>query len=236
MRSLLEEHARHFHCMADDVGNLHCFTAKIDLAACDSGNVEQIVDQANNVIELPLDHLLLARSAGVTPQLHELKRGHDGRQWVSELVAQHGQKFVFGSARGLQIVQQLGALDLDQIPHHEGVDTGEREAGLRADLIEVVAVGVVERKAWTQAKHREPIRLPRARLLQLRDVDGRRRLGPRSARQACRIHRRCPGRFRFANPTLDDRSHAGIGHLLRGRVWEADCAEQMGVTRQPSSQ
>ena len=65
-------------------------------------DVEQIVDQPHQVTDLALDDLLLAVGRDVAPQLHELERGDDRRQWVAQLVAQHGQELVLGPVRGLR--------------------------------------------------------------------------------------------------------------------------------------
>ena len=78
-------------------GERYLFVAKLDVAARDPGDVEQIVYQPGEVARMPLDHLLLAGRGGIARE--QLRRRRDGREGVTQLVPEHGEEFVFAMRR-----------------------------------------------------------------------------------------------------------------------------------------
>ena len=65
--ALLEQIARHLDRLGDDVGDLDPLLAQLHLPARDLRDVEEIVDQPGEVVDLPLDHLLLPGGSRVRP-------------------------------------------------------------------------------------------------------------------------------------------------------------------------
>lgn len=61
---------------------------------------------------LSLDHRALARRRGVAAQPHDLERGGDRREWVAQLVAEHGQELILGAARLLGLLEERRLLRL----------------------------------------------------------------------------------------------------------------------------
>ena len=73
-----------------------------DLAPCDPRDVQQVVDQAGEVLDLPIDHVLGPFEVVFRLQLaEELSRVADRRQGVAKLVGEHGQELIL-AAFGLQ--------------------------------------------------------------------------------------------------------------------------------------
>ncbi len=98
---LFEEGARRLDARGDDVGQIDLFALQCDLAPGDPRHVEQVVDQAHQVLHLPIDDQPFAFDAQVAASGHQLDGGHDGRQRVPELVPEHGQELVFHGVRAL---------------------------------------------------------------------------------------------------------------------------------------
>ena len=67
-----------------------------DLAAGDSGNLEQVIDQVSHLANLVVDHVAGPAQVGVVRAalLHDLDGVADRGQGVAQLVAQHGQELV----------------------------------------------------------------------------------------------------------------------------------------------
>ena len=110
---LLQQRAGHLDRFGDEVGGIHPGAPQVHLAARDAGDVEHVVDEADEMPGLALDDGALPFQLAVPALPHQVQGGGDGRQRVAELVAQHGQEFVFGAARrlegalaGLQLVGQ----------------------------------------------------------------------------------------------------------------------------------
>ena len=97
MASLLDERHGHLHALRHHVLEPQQSLLHLNLAARDPGDVEQIVHQPNQVLHLALDHLQRLPGVTVALQLQQLKGGHDGRERIAELVAEHGQEFVLGA-------------------------------------------------------------------------------------------------------------------------------------------
>ncbi len=110
VRALLEQRAGHLDRLGHHRGQLHRLAAKLHPAARDARDVEQIVDQADQVVDLALDDLALALAAD-TAQLHQLDAGQDGSQRVAQLVAEHGQKFVLAAVRLARLLVQARVVD-----------------------------------------------------------------------------------------------------------------------------
>ncbi len=99
MSALVDERARALNSPLDDGAQNERLLAKLDLAARDARDVEEVVDQPGHVLDLPLDDLARARDANrlVLVDAHDLQgRGHR-RERVSELVAEHCEEFVFAA-------------------------------------------------------------------------------------------------------------------------------------------
>ena len=95
----------------DDRPEQHRFALQRDHPAGDPRHVEQVVDQADQVLDLPLDDV-----AGAAPvrlaqllQPQQLHGRADRRQRVAQLVGEHGQELVLAQRRLLQRVG--GALE-----------------------------------------------------------------------------------------------------------------------------
>jgi hypothetical protein len=100
--ALLQQRARHFDPLGDRGGQLDRLLPDLDLAAGDAGDVEQIVQQACEVLHLALEDAHVAlRHLAAHPE--DLESRHDRRQGVAELVTEHGQELVLRAARGLRL-------------------------------------------------------------------------------------------------------------------------------------
>ena len=88
-----EERSRDFHCLRRDSGDVDRLHVQLDASARDARHVQQVVDQAAKMCHLPIDQLQLLVVATSAPQ--DLERGHDRRQRIPQLVAQHRHELVF---------------------------------------------------------------------------------------------------------------------------------------------
>ena len=98
MLPLLEQRAGALDRRRDDVADFDRVPAKVDLAAGNPRDVEQIVDQPHQVAHLPVDDRPFALGAGIAAQRHQLQRRQDGRERIPQLVAEHRQELVLGAA------------------------------------------------------------------------------------------------------------------------------------------
>ena len=66
----------------------------------DARQIQQVIDQAGHVVDLPHDDGARLAHAGFTQacRREHLRCSADGRQWVAQLVRQHGQKLVLALA------------------------------------------------------------------------------------------------------------------------------------------
>ena len=163
---LLEQVARHLDRLGGDVGQVDDLAPQLDLAARDLRDVEQIVDQAGQVVDLPLDHLLLARDRALALVPHQPERGDDRRQRIAQLVAEHREELVLGAARRLQLAEQLLAfglglldqaapLEIDRRAIRRLVDARLRQLQMAAHLLEKAAVRLVDRQLRAQPQDQE---------------------------------------------------------------------------------
>ena len=82
-----------------------------DLALADPRDVEEIVNQPSHVDHLSLDHLKIGRpGTNFTDRglLHQLQGVANRREWIAQLMRQHGEEFIFPAVRLLECV--LGGL------------------------------------------------------------------------------------------------------------------------------
>ena len=108
--ALLEQGAGGFHRVGDDVGQLHVLFLELDLPPGDAGDVEKVVDKADEVTDLPLDDRPLALGGVDAAQLHELQRRQDGRERIAQLVAEHRDELVLRTIRALGVATGVGEL------------------------------------------------------------------------------------------------------------------------------
>ena len=81
------------------VRNSSVSRSELDLASRDPGDVEQVVEQAGHVLDLPLRRSRAPDRAWrvVAVEADHLQGVTDRRQRVAELVRQHGQEFVLAA-------------------------------------------------------------------------------------------------------------------------------------------
>src|SRR5256885_2599874 len=70
-------------------------------------DVEQVIDEPHQVLHLPLDDDAFSLESRLSAQPDELKRGEDGRKWISELVPEDGQELVLASVGFTGLVVQV---------------------------------------------------------------------------------------------------------------------------------
>ena len=108
--ALFEQRAGGLHGSGDDVGQLHVLFLELDLPPGDAGDVEKVIDKADEVTDLPLDDRPLAFGGIDAAQLHELQRRQDGRERIAQLVAQHGDELVLRTIRAFGVAACVGEL------------------------------------------------------------------------------------------------------------------------------
>src|SRR3569833_1364719 len=101
MLAAIDERRRDLDRLRDRVAQIDLLRLQHDLAAAHLGHVEESVDEVHHVIDLALDHRVLARERGIAAQLDQLERGHDRRERVAQLVAEHRQELVLAPVRFL---------------------------------------------------------------------------------------------------------------------------------------
>ncbi len=80
----------------DDFGQGDPAPAELELAAADAGNIEQVVDQASQMVHLPFDdveaplHVAVGRAA----QLEDADRVEDRRHGIAQLVGEDGEELI----------------------------------------------------------------------------------------------------------------------------------------------
>ena len=143
---LLIERLGGFGGALDDLGDGCALLVELDLPARDPGDVHEVVNQPHELLELTLDDLQLLRVAEANA--HQLDGHHDGRQGISQLMAEHGQELVLGAGgvlgRSLRVlgaleqpVAELGERDVrphtrDQLARGERLDEIVVGAGLQS--------------------------------------------------------------------------------------------------------
>lgn len=93
---LIEGRLRGDDRLMEHFGELDRFHSKLDAAARDSRHVEQVVDEAGQMRQLATHdgQLVVERLAALASDTDELKRGHDRRKRIAQLVGEHRQKLV----------------------------------------------------------------------------------------------------------------------------------------------
>ena len=85
--SLLEQRAHHLDGERHDLCDLHRRSFEHHLAARQASDVEQVVDQPNEVLCLPLDHVELLRWWSGGARLEQVHGRNDRRERIAELMA-----------------------------------------------------------------------------------------------------------------------------------------------------
>ena len=100
MAALVQDRAAHADRLVDDLLNRHRLHLELDLVRVDPGDVDEIVHETREVGHLtvdprmgPADRAVERRLLGQPPPQH-LQAGHDRRQRIAELMAQHGDELV----------------------------------------------------------------------------------------------------------------------------------------------
>jgi hypothetical protein len=75
-----------------DISELDRLTIEVDLSARDPRDVQQVVHQASQVSDLPIDHRQLAELSALEP--HQLHRGRDRGERVAQFVSEHREEFI----------------------------------------------------------------------------------------------------------------------------------------------
>ena len=141
--ALLEQRAGHLDRLARPrSASSSRSRAQLDLAARDARHVEQVVDQADQVVDLALDDGALVLERLVAAQPHQLQRGQDRRQRVAQLVAEHRQELVLGAVGrlGLARAPLASVGDVDR-RHGNAVDLPRRVAQRLVDEVEEALLG-----------------------------------------------------------------------------------------------
>ncbi len=141
---LLDERPCCLDRLRDHTRELERNSRERDLSARHARDVEQVIDEAHEVLGLPQDHLALVRRGHVASQLHELDRREDGRERVPELVRQERQELVLPTVglahRSLRLLESRHV--------HEGPDRPPRRAARIAQwdgaAVKVNGLSVVE--------------------------------------------------------------------------------------------
>src|ERR1700716_2145821 len=105
------------HGARDQHGELGRLLGQVDSAARDARHIEQVVDQAREMRELPLDHVPRPAQLWIGNRLHahELHCIENRRQRIAQLVREHREKLVLVAVRRLQRLFRPGPLgDLAQ--------------------------------------------------------------------------------------------------------------------------
>ena len=120
-------------------GEIERLLLDLDDAARDARHLEQVVDQAVEVVDLPLHHRARRRGAGVferARQFQDLEAVHDRRERVAQLVAERGEELVLaaiGGAQRLLGLLPLGEVAADLILARSRANRGLRGAQQRGD-------------------------------------------------------------------------------------------------------
>ena len=204
MHPLLDDGTRHLDCLDHHLDEFHRFELELDLAARDARHVEQIVDQAHQVMDLALDDLALAPKRIAAAHLHQVERSQNRRERIAQLMPQHREEFIFGA---IGAAQCLGGPALFLM----GERVGERAGDLIDRQIDEAAIAIVDLEARTQARHQKAVGTILPSAAQWRDDRLVRRLRPASARQRAESLREV-GEVNTAAETLGlaerPRSHA----------------------------
>ena len=108
----LDERLGRLDRTGDHGGEFHRLPAKFDLAPHDTGHVQQVVHQPDEVVDLPLHHVpgLLDRRRIDPWHLQDLKRVADRGQRVAKFVGQRRQELVLAAVGLPQRLVRTGQL------------------------------------------------------------------------------------------------------------------------------
>ena len=115
----------HRHYVRQQLLQIDGLFGKSDLALRDAGHVEQIVDQVDQMVGLPLDDRRGPTHHGRIVRARSLQRvrgRYDGRQWIPQFVAQDGQELVLAPVGLTQFVGLPGEFVLGPL---QGADIGQ---------------------------------------------------------------------------------------------------------------
>jgi hypothetical protein len=114
--ALLGEHLDLFHGVVHGVAEVDLRPVEREPSLGDPGHVQEIVDQAMEVTDVPAHHRALAERVLVGLEIHQLERRDDRRERVPELVPEERQErilLLFRLARGIERTPQLRFARLD---------------------------------------------------------------------------------------------------------------------------
>ncbi len=114
-----DERAAALDCRFQSIGKFYLLLAQNDLALTDTRYVEQVIDQADHMIDLPLHHIFdLRDDFFVVGHADDLQAITDGCQRVAQLVRKCGEENVLtliGQFEGVCIMAQFIALLRDDL-------------------------------------------------------------------------------------------------------------------------
>ena len=110
MPVLRDQRLRRLHRALDDAAEHDLLLPKLNPAGADARDLQQVIDQMFELPDLTLDDAagLLLKRVFIRLQPQQVDGVQDWRQRVAQLVAEHGQKFIFAP---VQISQRLGLLE-----------------------------------------------------------------------------------------------------------------------------
>ena len=115
-----------FHRSINDGPGVEGLYLKLDLAASDARDIEEIVDQSDEMVDLPGDDIAGPEHAFLLEieHLEQLGGGADGCQRVAQLVGEHRQELVLAPVVFLDVTVEPGILDGDGGAGGEVFDQG----------------------------------------------------------------------------------------------------------------
>ena len=153
---LVDERADRLDGLVEDAGRVEKFFLQANLAAGDPGDVEQVVDQADELPHLPFDDFLGEIDIlGVVGHLEDGDGVADGGQRVPQLVGEHRQELVLSSVVLAQLFVEPAVFDsgrghLRKL-HDEGLVIGREFAlDLVGELDEADAAAVLAQEGRPQ--------------------------------------------------------------------------------------
>ena len=126
----VDQRAGRFDRTGDDVAQKDALRPKLDFAPHEPREVEQVVDEADHVIDLPLeDGDRFFRDFRVDPRgPHDFERVADGGQGITQFVGQRGEEFVLAAISLFGLFVEADIFERDRGPVGEVL--GHREVGV----------------------------------------------------------------------------------------------------------
>ncbi len=127
----VDQRAGRFDRAGDDIAQEEPLRPKLDFAPHEPRQVEQVVDEADHVIDLPLEHGdRFSRDFRVDPRgPHDFECIADRGQGITQFVGQRGEEFVLAAIGLLGLFVQADIFERDRGPL--GKVLGHREVGRR---------------------------------------------------------------------------------------------------------